>query len=445
MISEVLPPSGPSRPKSRESVDHVRRKPVPEQETTTMPAPVPIHKSHHTPSLSRSDSVVTQVYSPRRSSTPFEKQRAREARSSRGLSGLRASTISHGNAREPRLSARGMASPKSPRCTCGAIVQDARLQSTYFPDTKAPQKPLPEIPDSPSVSMVRATQDASIRESSRTPRFELEAPNSPRQMPATEATVKPIRRMAPSRSPTAIKPNLAHISTSWPLKPETNNNNNNNNTTSLIESSSASSSNSRPLSFSIAQFSPLTTPPTSPSLSTFSFTSSNKIPQQDQPPYSRIPIYDKDTVLLPWDDPNMGPALFCTSPPPLLTDLPPPSPGSSIDDATPPPISRIRRSPSFTHPPKPNNKPSKLQPQPRPRALSSPAPKPRPQSYHAPAPRAAPPLPTAPVPKITRRQTHSAREPPAIPYSNTTAGPEPIPTSERIAPPPPLSGALIRA
>ncbi|CAF9920613.1 MAG: hypothetical protein HETSPECPRED_004314 [Heterodermia speciosa] len=464
MISEVLPPSGPSRPMSPERVDRVRRKFVPEEETTTIPTPAPVHISHRTPSLSRSDSVVTQVYSPRHSSPPFEKQRAREGRNSRALSGLRASTASHGNAWEPRLSARGMASPKSPRCTCGAIVQDARLQSTYFPDTKAPQKPLPDIPDSASVSMRETTQDVSIQEQSSTPRFELEAPNSPRQMPATEApAVKPIRRMAPSRSPTAMTPNPSHASTSWPLKPEPTN------TTSLVqdsptssfsragsnprllltEDSPTSSSNSRPLSTSGGPSLLPTTPPPSPSLSIFSFTS-NKLPHQDQPPYTRIPIYDKDTVLLPWNDPNMGPALFCSSPPPTTPLHPPPSPGSSIDDATPPPIPRTRRSPSLSNPKSnPKSKPRhQSQPPPRPRALSSPSStqQARPQSFHA------PPLPSS----ARRHQTHTYSlrrpsldirpEPPtAVPYSDTTAGPEPIATSERIAPPPPLSGALIRA
>ena len=37
------------------------------------------------------------------------------------------------------------------------------------------------------------------------------------------------------------------------------------------------------------------------------------------------------------------------------------------------------------------------------------------------------------------------RDPTTISYQDVIAGPEPIPTSERIAPPPPLSGGLIRA
>ncbi|KAG7004656.1 hypothetical protein G7Y79_00024g056060 [Physcia stellaris] len=436
-IAEVLPPSKPSRSNSPGHIAEIRRKPsIHEYEKVPLSASTPDDISEHLISLSRSDSVVTQVYAPRRSSPPYERQRARQPRNSRAESGLRASITPQHEAWEPRLAARGMASPKSPRCTCGAIVQDARLQSSYFPDTMAPQKPLPNLPAVMSKSKQEHDGDAAAQVQDSTPRFELPASNSPCQMPTTEATIKPIRRMAPARSPTTITPTSDSTSISWPKPPET----------ATMRSPSPSSeafSDSRPLSMTDTKsrpFSSPTTPPTSPSLSSiFSFPSQKAYqdhPQDDS--YNKLPIHDKDIALLPWDDPEMGPSVFCSSPPPALTYLErPPSAASSIDDATPPPISRVRRSPSASAP---RPVPHRQQPQqkPRARAASSP-PVARPKTSPA------PPMPLQQSYGKRKPSLDVRREPTTISYHDVIAGPEPISTSERIAPPPPLSGGLIRA
>lgn len=175
------------------------------------------------------------------------------------------------------------------------------------------------------------------------------------------------------------------------------------------------------------------TPPTSPSLaSLFSFSSTLSAPGH----LSKIPINNKDMIVLPWDhDLKMGPSVFCTSTPPPLA---PPSPGSSIDDATPPPISRVR--------PLETRKRKTSETKVRPRSLSGPS-----------STRLASPPP--PIPKqqqqITKKQQEIPQQQPSrarlslsssrapisqlnsIPYAATTAGLPPIPTAEKVFVPPP--------
>lgn len=175
-----------------------------------------------------------------------------------------------------------------------------------------------------------------------------------------------------------------------------------------------------------------TTPPTSPSLaSVFSLSStlsgSNRL--------SKIPIYNKDMIVLPWDanDLRMGPSLFCTSPPPPPSS--PPSPGSSIDDATPPPISRVR--------PVDAGRGKISATKVRPRAISSPTT----TSLASPPP----PVPAQPQHQQASRTRLSFSGQPrtsvsqlgSVPYAATTAGHPPVPTTEKVLVPP-LREELVR-
>jgi len=204
---------------------------------------------------------------------------------------------------------------------------------------------------------------------------------------------------------------------------------------------STSTSSNRP--------STLTTPPTSPSLaSLFAFSSTLSAPNQ----FSKIPIYNKDMIVLPWDhDLKMGPSLFCTSPAPPFS---PPSPGSSIDDATPPPISRVR-------PLEPSRRKTS-ETKARPRALSGPS-----------STRLASPPPPIPhqqqqIPHQQQQIPHQQQQIPrqqqqpsrarlsfsshsrasisqlnSIPYAATTAGLPPIPTAEKVPVPAPREEPLM--
>lgn len=186
-----------------------------------------------------------------------------------------------------------------------------------------------------------------------------------------------------------------------------------------------------------------TTPPTSPSLaSLFSFSSTLSAPGH----FSKIPIYNKDMIVLPWDhDLKMGPSIFCTSPPPQLS---PPSPGSSIDDATPPPISRVR--------PLETRKRKTSETKARPRSLSgpsstrlaSPPPSIPTQQQQPPHHQQQIPHPQQQIPPPQQQQhsrprlSFSTTRAPisqlnSIPYAATTAGLPPIPTAEKVFVPPP--------
>ena len=186
-----------------------------------------------------------------------------------------------------------------------------------------------------------------------------------------------------------------------------------------------------------------TTPPTSPSLaSLFSFSSTLSAPTH----FSKIPIYNKDMIVLPWDhDLKMGPSLFCTSPPPPLS---PPSPGPSIDDATPPPISRVR--------PLETRKRKTSETKARPRSLSGPSstrlaspPPPIPnQQQQIPHKQQQIPHQQQQIPHQQQQQHSRARlsfsstrasisQLNSIPYAATTAGLPPIPTAEKVFVPPP--------
>jgi len=179
-----------------------------------------------------------------------------------------------------------------------------------------------------------------------------------------------------------------------------------------------------------------TTPPTSPSLaSLFSFSSTLSAPNH----FSKIPIYNKDMIVLPWDhDLKMGPSFFCTSPPPPLS---PPSPGSSIDDATPPPISRVR--------PLETRKRKTSETKARPRSLSGPS-STRLASPPPPIPNQQQQIPHQQQEIPHQQQQQSSRAQPSfsstrapisqlnsIPYAATTAGLPPIPTAEKVFVPPP--------
>ena len=438
-ISEVLPLEETSRSASPERIVEVRRIDIQEETMAPRSKLAPTQVSEPRTLLSRSDSVVTQVYAPRCLSPPAEKQRARQSRSLRGVSALRASIIPQEDSWEPRLAARGTTATKVPRCACGGIVQDARLQSSYFPETKAVQKPLPGLPGG---AFEKNTTDEAVVSQEPMQRFELAASHSPRLAPNTEVSIKPIRRMAPPRSPSSRSPTSTSSSLSWPM-PEVSVG-----PAHAVGSRVSYSSQtpaSRPLPYQ-------QTPPTSPSLdSIFSSISSDLPKSGGEREASRISTQDEDIVVLPLGYSQIGPAMSCSSP---LAGMEypqtPPSPGSSIDDATPPPISRVRRPPpppttqnvsarrtsSFTS----RSQAFSLLNDGRPATSSGPAQSQVSESQT----RSSYPQVLESYRGQTARKPSSdvRRDYIAVPYTHIKPGPEPIPTTERVAPPPPLSAGL---
>ena len=305
--------------------------------------------------------------------------------------------IASDSTRDPRISPRryrtlGFASPsKHSRTSEGPASPDDTITTRIEPIRNAAprRKPVNSIDiltKSTKRQMVQGDQwhleVPQIESSSKNNPFSVEQPQS--APPDSSALTHP----APSNKPSSSTTHPGALPSNSDTTPST----------------STNSSFNRP--------SIQTTPPTSPSLaSVISFSSTFS-----SPPKNKMPVYNTDMALQPPDHDNAS--IFCTSSPPPLS---PPSPGSSIDDATPPPIARVRpltagnsRRWASEHKAK------------RPRAMSSPSLAP-PSTSSLWAPRLS-------LSSISARPTHLL---PSVPYSSAIAGPAPIPTTEKVLVPPP--------
>ncbi|KAL8825242.1 MAG: hypothetical protein Q9191_004531, partial [Dirinaria sp. TL-2023a] len=204
-------------------------------------------------------------------------------------------------------------------------------------------KPLPKLPDQQPRDPTSRPSRYRTRGFASPSRHNWISNASLNQTSTTDVPIKPIRNMAPPRESRIKAQAPARIAGEHTIERSKSRSN------SDVPSSGTGSSNVTSESRGQSLPSPQTTPPTSPTFASISSFSSKHCAKLEQQP-SGVPRPNKDMVVLPWEfGIGMGPSIFRISPPRTRSSSSlnqdqdrPSSASSSIDDATPPPILRVR-------------------------------------------------------------------------------------------------------